>query len=362
MVKSRRQPTINLEPKWDELLGKEQLASILNWYSQNKTSEECKEYFLKFAEKNYPHQNIDLIRSLPAYVFNTYGWVARILTNKPSAPEFLRDRLSTKLNSLLEQTNAQKSAEISTKKRLPNVQQHMREKFYFCRNTFGYWIDDFMLSQSPYPEEPEEWLRKHDITHLIALKVAQNLSDGILAELRSAYNKSDQDLVVAYSHLSPKKIKESIRFIENLVESIREWSDTAKEISNQNRKPRKKKKKPPAQIVSKLKFLKEHSPYKSIDPTTILGSKQLWFFNVKTRVLGVYVCDNDHGLSVGGTKIQNYSEGRSIAKKLRKPDVIIPQVLSGGKIALKNLLKDIRSKEKRLSGKVGQDVLLLRVI
>jgi hypothetical protein len=100
----------------------------------------------------------------------------------------------------------------------------------------------------------------------------------------------------------------------------------------------------------------------SVDPKTIVGANQLWVYNTKTRKLGCYNAEDAAGLSIKGSTIQNFSESKSTQKKLRKPEVTLPEVLKGGKVALRNVLNDIRAVESFLTGRINVDTILLRTI
>jgi hypothetical protein len=84
-------------------------------------------------------------------------------------------------------------------------------------------------------------------------------------------------------------------------------------------------------------------------------------FNTKTRKLGVYVAQDGVGLIVRGSSIQNYKTAESISKTLRKPNDILPKVLSSGKVALRKLMGEINSKGAELNGRINKDIVLLRV-
>jgi len=85
-------------------------------------------------------------------------------------------------------------------------------------------------------------------------------------------------------------------------------------------------------------------------------------YNIKTRKLGVYQAADAAGLNVKGSSIQNFAESKSVSKKLRKPSVTIPEVLKGGKVALRNILNDIRAVESALTGRINNDTILLRTV
>jgi hypothetical protein len=85
-------------------------------------------------------------------------------------------------------------------------------------------------------------------------------------------------------------------------------------------------------------------------------------YNTKYRTLGVYVCNNSHGFAVKGCTILNYDASESLCKKLRKPEDVLPKVLEAGKVALRKILPTVRSKEKKLTGRINGDTILLKVV
>ena len=99
----------------------------------------------------------------------------------------------------------------------------------------------------------------------------------------------------------------------------------------------------------------------SVDPKTIIGASSLWVYNTKTRKLGVYHALDAAGLNIKGSTIQNFAESKSVCKTLRKPEVTLPELLKAGKVALRNILTDIRAAEKALTGRINADTILLRV-
>jgi hypothetical protein len=85
-------------------------------------------------------------------------------------------------------------------------------------------------------------------------------------------------------------------------------------------------------------------------------------YNVKQRKLGCYHADDAGGFSVKGTTIINFSESKSIQKRLRKPEVTLPEVLKGGKVALRNLLDGVKAVESPLTGRLNGDTILVRIL
>jgi hypothetical protein len=115
--------------------------------------------------------------------------------------------------------------------------------------------------------------------------------------------------------------------------------------------------------VAKIKYCQEFADLKltSVKPTDIIGAMQLWVYNTKTRKLGVYHAEDAGGLSIKGSSVVNFAENKSVQKKLRKPEVTLPDVLSGGKVFLRNVIENIRAVESALTGRLNADTILLKV-
>ena len=113
-----------------------------------------------------------------------------------------------------------------------------------------------------------------------------------------------------------------------------------------------------------MNYCPEDKTYKlkSVNPRDIIGSLQLWVFNVKTRKLGVYHANDAGGLTVKGSTLQNFSETKSIQKTVRKPEELIPEVVSGGKVFLRNVIMNIRAVESLMNGRLNKDTVLLKIV
>ena len=88
---------------------------------------------------------------------------------------------------------------------------------------------------------------------------------------------------------------------------------------------------------------------------------QLWVYNTKNRKLGVYSAIDASGLSIKGSSIINFSSDKSVQKTLRKPDVTLPEILKGGKVYLRNALDGIKAVASPLSGRLNEEIILLKV-
>jgi hypothetical protein len=179
----------------------------------------------------------------------------------------------------------------------------------------------------------------------------------------------ERQLVESYEGVSDKNLKKGIEAYENIFKAC----DYMINIANANRKPRKKKEKPPEKIVEKLKYKTDEPKFniKSVDPTEIIYAEQLWVYNVKTRKLGLYkakVLDPrgmnrpGTGLMVKGTSILGFDEETSIQKTLRKPEQQLKEFMDSGPVKVRGFYDGIKTMPIKLNGRVNNEVLLLRAV
>ena len=176
-------------------------------------------------------------------------------------------------------------------------------------------------------------------------------------ELVDVDNKDDEYVLEAWSHLKPKYHKKMMDFYGIIVDDI----DRIIKNATAQRKPRKRKTYSAERLVNKLKYQQEFSDLKlvSINPEKIIGAIELWVFNTKYNRLGVYRAVNSvRGFSVKGCTIQHYDENESVQKTARKPQDAV-NVLN--KRSLKAVLKNMKTKEQPLTGRINAQTVLLGV-
>ena len=129
------------------------------------------------------------------------------------------------------------------------------------------------------------------------------------------------------------------------------------------RKVRKPKTVSKEKLVSKIKYKKTDEALRlvSIDPAEIIGSKELWIYNTKTRKLGKYVAAEFADLGIKGTSITGFNEDLSVQKTIRKPDEKLKEFKSAGKVALRKFLDEINATDIKLNGRINEDTILLKV-
>jgi hypothetical protein len=176
----------------------------------------------------------------------------------------------------------------------------------------------------------------------------------------AALGGKEPDLTYAYRVWKKRQLKRCVEFLNDVLAAVEEQAVVVPVV----RKPRKKRAKPPGKVVSKLKYKIEDTDYKikSIRPTDIVGTRQLWVFSTKYRTLSVLNAAGHDGLSVKGTTVTGFDEKSSITKKLRKPEDVLKAVLSSGKVALRAVMDTIKCVPKAATGRINSDTILLRAI
>jgi len=170
----------------------------------------------------------------------------------------------------------------------------------------------------------------------------------------------DDQLKEAYSHISKANLKKIITFYQEVVSAC----DMLAQEAKINRAPRKTKAVSKDKLVAKLKYKKTDEPLKlvSINPVDIIGSKELWVFNSKTRKLGKYVASEFNDLGVKGTTITGFDEFKSVQKTLRKPAEQIKAFKDAGKVVLRKFLEDINAVDTKMNGRINEEIMLLKVV
>ena len=176
-------------------------------------------------------------------------------------------------------------------------------------------------------------------------------------ELVDVYNKDDEYVLEAWSHLKPKYHKKMMDFYGIIVDDL----DRIIKNATAQRKPRKRKTYSAGRLVKNLKYQQEFSELKlvSVNPEKIIGATELWVFNTKYNRLGVYRAVNEvRGFSVKGCTIEHFDENESVQKTARKPQEAL-NVLN--KRTLKAMFKNMKTKEQPLTGRINAQTILLGV-
>ena len=76
----------------------------------------------------------------------------------------------------------------------------------------------------------------------------------------------------------------------------------------------------------------------------------------------MYESFDEVGLDIKGTTVQNFGENSATKKLGTKTKHFIDRILSGGKIVLNKVMNEINSKPSVPTGRINNNMILLKVV
>lgn len=349
------------------------LSQWLSFHAYKYGTKDVVKFITAWMEKNgyIPEQTKAFASIAPVKSSVTAGSIARMLTagGPDSHPEFMNGRshsewLHNEVKTVLEFVQPEEQEEENKKSNVVDIQTRMRLQCYeyvepievelekLFENPAKYKLDDFT---------PVTILKNAGVSqaHARIIRGFYESDAGEFAELVGG--TSDEDLKEAYSHLKKPQQKKVNDFYTKLLEAC----DTAIATAKAKSAPRKRKPVPPSKIVAKIKYKAEDTDLKlkSINPVDIVGAKELYVYNTKTRKLGRYVADEFIGeLSVKGTTIVGFAPSASVQKTLRKPVEQLKEFMGASKPNTRKFLDTVKTVDIKLNGRLNPETLLLKVL
>ena len=250
--------------------------------------------------------------------------------------------------------------EQATKPKPPTIQERMRQKM--VDTIYGDWdaiVDGWMDGDFKQKIDVYKLFKQYQLKGA----VLNMFRDQVMKEYEpvvDAYNKTCDQAVEAYSHVSKANLKKMIAVMDTVFEDL----DKLKAAAKAARVPRTKKPKASDVQVKNLKYKVEDIDAKlmSINPVMIPGKELLFVYNTKTRKLIQYKTNSTKGFEVSGTTIKNICES-SRSATLRKPDEILPLILNRTiKQIDKQVWDTLTTKVSVPNGRINVDCILLRVL
>jgi len=240
--------------------------------------------------------------------------------------------------------------------------QNAAKVISFTPNPSGIFIaevEQLIDDQSEHLTGFYEWLKIRSAKPTDVRAVMEYYNRWLEDLIEAADRNADSQLKEGYAYLGKKGLKDRTQLFQGIIADCESYlSNSRKSVV---RKPRKTKPKTADKVVSKLKFQKEHDELKivSVDPTKIVGARELWVFNTKYNVLSHYV--SEQGLSVKGSTLQNVAES-SKQKKLRKPADTLPFITGSTAKAAERAFDNLKTKEASTNGRINEFTVILRAI
>ena len=191
-----------------------------------------------------------------------------------------------------------------------------------------------------------------------AINMFKALLDAEHENISAAYDKSCDQCVEAYSHLTKGEKRKILKQFEDVYEDLERLRLSFKA----SKTPRTRKAKSSDAQVAKLQYCTEDIDAKltSINPIMIPGKHKLYVYNTKQRKLAEYVTTATSGFEISGTSIKNFDKKESKTATLRKPDEVLPMILNKTEKQLEKTWDTITTKITNPTGRINSDCILMR--
>lgn len=331
------------------------LIKALNYYNINNDDKDKKKWLITHVAKTDKKLAVALLK-LDDYHFRYAGILARLMdlgsVLQPTETNYFNVRIEFLKDLLNEKQKPQTKILDVVKKAIVSVQDRMEEKAHELAGEIEGAIDDFTINKKS-DFSTKNYLLSNSVSAPVA-KIIGDLYIGLSKELREAIDGEDQ-LDEGYSNFTKRELKKFLEFVDGIISDCQQQVQTAKA----NRSPRMRKPAPASKQVARVKYMKEFTELglKSVNPTNIIGSSELWVYNTKNRKVTVYKAESGT-LAVKGTTIIGFDIKESKTLMLRKPEEFF-KGLSLGKRALGNAVKTIKTKASVPNGRLGEDYILL---
>mgnify|MGYP001185268484 CR=1 FL=1 len=418
---SRKKSDVGPQPNWPEFLEKNPTvleiysyhSSSMQWYNYNHHSKDLrKDVELYLKNNKYTKTQIQkwkaaenwrtgitvscickmLNEGMPEYITNPYKTDPKYdhSYDEDYEPYSSHTWIQEKLSEVIEHggkavAENKKEEKANANKYVPTIQERIQSQALSTAEDIDEWLDGFVMDKKNFDPKGFDFkthFQQRGVTQAHARKLIK-FYESELAEMHELQqmptpkklekmDESDSDmweqLKEGYSHLTKKDVQKFTSALEVLIEAC----TFVIESSKATRKPRKAKPKSADKLIAKLKYCRANDKYKlaSINPVDIIGSNELWVFNIKTRKIGKYIANNQDpkglartgtGLQAKGTTITGFNLENSYQKTLRKPDDQLKEFKASGKVALRTFMDSINTTDTRLTGRINVDTVLLKV-
>jgi hypothetical protein len=324
-------------------------TNALNWYNYMHELDQARDWLLEYLKKNKTKDIVAAVRRVPKYrVPTTAGWIARMLMNgntlQESSIRFLTEKVEelASIGMLIKEDTKEEVID----KPVVSIQERTQAKIQQLITECEEAIDtDSKLNIY-------QWLQGKEATAQAAAAIRDHYAKWI-----DDFEPDEFDTRAEKKHRTEQK-----KFWEEFVADCDRYCGNKK--VTKVRKVREKKQKSAVELTSKVKYQKEFPPLKivSVNPGEIIGAQQLWAYNTKYKKLTRYDAIGPAGLQVKGTSLLGFDVDKSLTKSVRKPEVVIQQLLTAGKVTLRKLMDELKTNETKPNGRINSDTVLLRVI
>ena len=347
---------------WSEITDVEAaMQQCFNHYNYFYDFKDANRWAKRYVKKNFPKKLKFYNVAEPWRTSITVGAMCRMIENGAVLPEhnmkWLHDHLEEifTVGKSIYAKNAENERIIPRK----NPNEIIKEK----TSTFISEIDDVldMFWENVYVD----WENYSVYNELQKIEAAPQIAKGVIdyfTPLRDEWNEivknKDPQLKEAYGHMTAKDKKLHVKILNQILSDAEMYLNAKKAT----RKPRAKKAKSAAQIVSKMQYQKTSPEFKitSVDPANIVGAKTVLLFNTKYRQVIILEAEKTFA-EISGSTIKGIDMDASMRKTLRKPEEQLSIFLTGTKAKIKREFNSIKTKAQAVTPRLNNDTIIMKV-
>lgn len=321
--------------------------------------------FLKTIKSEY----YESAKNLHEDLFICVGKYCYIFNNGGDCVDDIEERLPVIIGKIISDYTDKKAriksesdtdATEKKNKVVTTIQDRLKEKANVVIEEIDNWLDERFHDKKTSVKTVDDFLNlfnKHEvkinhIRHIVSFfEFEKN-------ELDLALSSEDPEIKESFADYSKTELKHLRQFFVNLSTAV----EQVKRTSTKTRSPRAKKPTDINKLVLKLKYLKEDAELgvASKNPVHVMGSKEVWIYNTRTRKLGCLKAYDERGLVIKGSSITNISVD-STEKTLRKPKEMLTEFMKLNKVKAKTFMKDLSTLDTMMKGRLNEHCLIVRI-
>lgn len=287
--------------------------TAMNYAHVELTLERLKKETINWAKSN--RYDVTKLNSIDKIYFGTIGKVFYIINN---GGEVTDQVLGSTLKIMEEITSREievdDEPEVQTIQRDPIKQSW--EKISLACYMYEDWVDSYIIGEISdlSKKSPAVAFGEYNINHNQCEGIIESMKN-VSEEYRYAIDTDDSEILEAYSHIGKRKLKHIVKFYDEVIGYCQEL------LTEYEAKRIEASKKTPFEMVSKLPVMKKSEELTLFSDSLedIIGAREIWVMNTKTRKIGRYVAADRNGFGVSGHNLENYDEEKSLQRTINKP-------------------------------------------
>lgn len=325
------------------------LLNYTNYHNKNTDIKVIRKWAVDY-QSSIDKKTAPLLNKASDYELRSIGMIGRAIMRGDYVSQEHVERIGNDIKTLIAKYKEQKEEKKEEQAKVVPVV----DKFSIHIAETNGAIDEWILKGTNF--SMKDYLVANNISSPVAKTIGQSFVR-LENELTEAVEGKDPQLKEAYGYMGKVKLRKFLAFVSQLIVDCQQQIQTAKV----QRKPRARKEKPATVLVAKLKYLKEHAELalKSEDPKSIVGSQQVWLYDVEKRKLVCYTAEKGKTLTVKGTTILGWDVSESSVKTLRKPEEIVKGNLA--KRTLNANYNGLKTKPQTVNGRTNENMIVLKV-